>query len=108
MLQIVLLLLLCASLCQASFYTVTSSTPSTTSISDSVRYRCVMNNQWTAARHPHDYPDNPALRGTVLVTHSSRYALFSRARPLARGMASLAEVRMYPNPFHTHSLPRRA
>jgi len=69
--------------------TVPGSTPSTTN----VEVTCSFENQWTASRHPNDYPEGALWSPMVMASHSDSYQMWGSPEVLASdGVKLVAEV----------------
>ena len=61
--------------------------------STNVTYSCTLTNQWTASRHPTDYPAFPQLSTPVVVSHTSDYQVWAPGMTAESGFQSYVEVR---------------
>ena len=69
------------------------TTPSSLPVSSPASYRCQFINQWSAARHPVDYPSGTAhWSPPVLLAHDSGYDLWSVGGQTTPGTQLLAET----------------
>jgi hypothetical protein len=70
--------------------------PGNTPTAINVKVTCAFLNQWTAARHPNDYPTESLWSPMVMASHSSEYQMWGFPGVLASdGVKLIAEVCEY-------------
>ena len=61
--------------------------------SDAIGVSCMITNQWTASRHPKDYPTgNASWSPMVVASHSDEFQMWENGQPSSAGVRSIAMV----------------
>ncbi len=61
-------------------------------VADGARYRLELHISWSAATHPHEWPDEGGHMSDLTgVTHNSRYVMFADGRTASSGLRLIAE-----------------
>lgn len=86
------LLLALSVLGYAGAMDIISTSTSSVATSEDVSYQCVLQDLWTAATHPVQYPSNAHWSSPVMVAHSLMYTMWENGGIATPGLEELAEV----------------
>lgn len=89
-------LVLCAHKVTDAQYTVITEVASSVPSSENVELSCEFTNQWTAERHPKNYPSaNAHWSPMIFASHSADYTMWADGELASPAMKIVAEVRRF-------------
>lgn len=75
-------------------FTIVSAVPSSGPAAPVIGVSCAIENQWTASRHPNDYPTRLAEWSPMVVaSHSDEFQMWENGQPASSGVRSIVRVR---------------